>query len=318
MIMNNKENLRFFMFFMISFVINTVMVFLVPSCTKTVKNEELKYERIETGLISIAETNKKEFKSDNNAETLNTVEKISKETVKSEISEAVSPLENKNKTAGTENVVKNNNLVSKPKFSGPSREDNGVEGLVTTTTSTKALREKNDGILSNKTSGTGEKSTNLKGSEIKGLDVQSKNLKGGTKILETGNFSQNSVGLDLKNEGTKNNDTEISIKDTGINNSIPKNISYSSVDVTGGRVVFRKYTAPIYPEEAQANAWNGDVEVEFIVRDGKTTFSGITGKSGYSVIDRAVEKAARNWLLSIEKNGLAVNGKVRVKVEFDF
>ena len=44
----------------------------------------------------------------------------------------------------------------------------------------------------------------------------------------------------------------------------------------------------------------------------------IVGKSGYSVIDKSVDKVAKNWLLAIEKNGLSVDGKVKVKVKFDF
>ena len=99
---------------------------------------------------------------------------------------------------------------------------------------------------------------------------------------------------------------------------IPKNISYSTLDVTGGRVIFKKYVAPIYPEEAEKNAWSGGVEVEFLIKDGKSSFSGIVKKSGHTVIDRAVERAAQNWLLAIEKNGMSVNGKVRVQIEFNF
>lgn len=316
--MIQKEDLRFSMFLGISFVLNVMLVFLIPSCSKVINREELKYENIKTDLISIVDTNRKELKTENKTETLNTVEKFSEETTKTEVTEKISATENKNKTDGREKQNTVTSSLSKPKFSGPSRDDKGVEGLVFASTSSKTLREKNEGVINNKTSENNGKDLNYKGNDIKALDLQSQNLKGGTKTFETGKLSKNSVGVDPKNEGPKGKNPEISIKDTGVNNSIPKNISYSTIDVSGGRVVFKKYIAPMYPEEAQANAWNGDVEVEFLIREGKTNFSGITGKSGYSVIDRAVEKAAKNWLLAIEKNGLAVDGKVRVKVEFNF
>ena len=317
MIYKKVDDLRFSMFFIISALLNIGLVLLIPSCGAIVKNNELKYENIRTGLISLEETNKKEFEAGNKPETVTQTESFSKETLKSTVAEKITPVETKVKSAGNETSVANTNSTSKPKFTGPSRDEDGVAGVITSSSS-KSLREKSEGVFNGKTSSNNDTELNIKGNDVKGVELQSKNLQGGTKILETGNFDKNSIGIDTKNGGNKEKDSYIAIKDTGINNSIPKNISYSTVDVTGGRVVFRKYTAPLYPSEAEENGWNGDVEVEFIVRDGKTTFVGISGKSGYSVIDRAVEKAAKNWLLAIEKNGVSVNGKVRVKVEFNF
>ena len=311
------DEFRFSMFFIISAILNISLVLLIPSCSAVIKNSDLKYEHIRTGLISLDETNKKEFEAGNTTETISQTESFSKETLKSQVAEKVTPTETNIKNSGEDTSVANNSSTSKPKFSGPSRDDGGVEGVITSTQS-KSLREKNEGIFNGKISNSNETDLNIKGNEAKGFDLQSKNLQGGTKALETGNFDKNSIGLEMKNQGSTNKESYVSIKDTGINNSIPKNISYSTVDVSGGRVVFRKYQAPSYPQEAEENGWNGDVEVEFLVRDGKTTFVGISGKSGYSVIDRAVEKAAKNWILAIEKNGVSVNGKVRVKVEFNF
>lgn len=320
MILQNKvDEKRFYVFLGISALINILMILIIPSCSKVSYKKELEYENIKTGLISIVDTVKKEYKTENNPDTLNTDTSFSKETVKSEITEKISPLENTLKNAGDSQIIKNNVSTSKPKFTGPSREEGAVEGLVLTTNSKNNLRTSAEGLSSLKNnSESNETDLNIKGNNIKGIDSISKNLEGGSKTLETGTLEKNSIGLETNNQGSTSKDVNISIKDTGVNISIPKNISYSTVDVTGGRVVFRKYVPPIYPEEAEKNAWSGDVEVEFLVREGKSTFSGITEKSGYTVIDRAVERAAKNWVLAIEKNGMAVNGKVRVRVEFNF
>lgn len=313
-----KEDFRFIMFIFVSALINIAFVTLIPSCTKSMERNELKYESIRTGLRSLQETDKREFVKANKADNKEPNESFSKENQKSQQNESVSPNENNSKTSGKDAIVSNSNIVSKPKFSGPTRDDGGIDGIITSVNS-KSLREKSDGINNGKFGANNNSSDlGIKGSEIKGIDTLSKNLQEGTKAVEMGNFDRNSIGIDMKNTGSDSKDTYISINDKGINNSIPKNVSYSTVDISGGRVIFRKYLAPQYPAEAEANGWNGDVEVEFVVREGKTTFAGITGKSGYSVIDRAVEKAAKSWLLAIEKNGVSVNGKVRVKVEFNF
>lgn len=317
MYIGKKEDLRFIMFIFISAIINITFVTLIPSCSKAMERNELKYESIRTGLRSLQETDKKEFVKANKTESSDVNEKFSKENLKSEANENFSQSQNNSKTSGKDSVVSNSSKESKPKFSGPSRDDGGIDGIISSVNS-KSLREKNDGINSGKFGSNNNSDFGVKGSEIKGIDTTSKNLQDGAKAIETGNFDKNSIGMDMKNVGMDSKDTYISINDKGINNSIPKNVSYSTVDISGGRVIFRKYQAPQYPSEAEANGWNGDVEVEFIIREGKTTFAGITGKSGYSVIDRAVEKAAKSWLLAIEKNGVSVNGKVRVKVEFNF
>lgn len=313
------ENRRFYIFLGISAIINILMILIIPSCSNISYKKELEYENIKTGLVSIVDTVKKEYSTENNPETLNTDSSFSKETVKSEITEKITPIDNRLKNQGDSQVIKNNDSTSKPKFTGPSREDGAVEGLVLTTSSKNSIRNSAEGLNNLKSTNlSNETDLDVKGNNIKGIDSTSKNLQGGSKILETGTLEKNSIGLETNNQGSTSKDVNISIKDTGVNTSIPKNISYSTVDVSGGRVIFRKYVPPVYPEEAEKNAWSGDVEVEFLVKDGKSSFSGITEKSGYTVIDRAVEKAAKNWLLAIEKNGMSVNGKVRVRVEFNF
>lgn len=311
-----KDDLRFVLFLLISVVLN-LMLFLIPSCNKTLENNELKYESIKTGLISITDTNVIEYKKEVTSET-GLLNQSSEQNIKTEEKKEITASETAQIKAGT---TKANSQTSEKKsltnLTGPTREDNGIEGLVLATNTSKSLREKQEGVyegISRGSSGT----LSSQNSNLKGIELGSGNLKEGTKALQTGNYEKTTVGIDKINSSNSNEVGKVLVDAKGINNSIPKNISANVMDVSGGRVVWRKYITPDYPDEAQKNAWTGDVEVEFIVKSGKTSYVGIVGKSGYSVIDKAVDKAAKNWLLAIEKNGLSVDGKVKVKVKFDF
>ena len=312
-----KDELRFVLFLLISVVIN-LMLFLIPSCNKTLENKELKYESFKTGLISITDTNIIEYKKEVTSE-LGSINQSSEQYVRTEEKKEITANETIKTKVGT---TKSNSQTSEKKtltnLSGPTREDNGIEGLVLATNTSKSLREKQEGVyegVSKGSSGTlSSKNTNLKG-----IEIGSGNLKEGTKALQTGNYDKTTVGIDKNNSSINSNDVgKVLVDAKGINNSIPKNISANVIDVSGGRVVWRKYITPDYPDEAQKNGWAGDVEVEFSVKSGKNSYLGIVGKSGYSVIDKSVDKVAKNWLLAIEKNGLSVDGKVKVKVKFDF
>lgn len=311
-----KDDLRFGLFLLVSVILN-FMLFLIPSCNKTLKNDELKYESIKTGLISITDTNIIEYKKEVTGET-GLLNQSSEQNIKTEGKKEITASETAKIKAGTTKAnSQTNEKKSLTNLTGPTREDNGIEGLVLATNTSKSLREKQEGVyegISRGSSGT----LSSQNSNLKGIELGSGNLKEGTKALQTGNYEKTTVGIDKINSSNSNDVGKVLVDAKGINNSIPKNISANVMDVSGGRVVWRKYITPDYPDEAQKNAWTGDVEVEFIVKSGKTSYVGIVGKSGYSVIDKAVDKAAKNWLLAIEKNGLSVDGKVKVKVKFDF
>lgn len=318
-----KENLRFWVFLLLSTILN-LMIFLIPSCNDIIKRENLQYENIRTGLISVIDTEKEEHKKDLK-EAVTNKDSISEKMIKKEEKE-ISTINNESKTQNTENIptdvakfAVNNNGKPLPKFVGPVRKDSNVEGLLATTNTTKTLKQKVDGVFENSGKSLNNSDLTIKGTGLKGIDTENKEFKSSTKDAQIGNFEKNAIGIGKDNSSISTNESiKFEINDTGVATSIPKNVSYNLIDTKGGRVIFRKYVDPIYPAEAQKNGWNGDVEVEFSIIEGRTNFLGIVSKSGYSVIDRAVERAAKNWLLTIEKNGQSINGKVRVKVEFNF
>jgi len=310
-----KDDSRFLVSLLISIVLN-LMLFLIPSCNKTFKGQELKYETIKTGLISITDTNtidyKKEVTSDKGLmnqsaeQYIKTQEKV--ETVTSETAKV------KVGTATTNSKTNEKKTLSN--LTGPTRVDNGIEGVVLTTKTSKSLREKQEGTYTETSKGNvgilGSKNSNLKG-----IELGSGSLKDGAKSIQTGNYDKTTVGIDKNNSSSQSDNIgKVLVDAKGINNSIPKNISANVMDVSGGRVVWRKYTTPDYPDEAQKNGQEGDIEVEFLIKNGKTNYLGIVGKSGYSLIDKSVDKAAKNWILLIEKNGVSVDGKVKVKVTY--
>ena len=91
----------------------------------------------------------------------------------------ISPLENTLKNSGDSQIIKNNDSTSKPKFTGPSREEGAVEGLVLTTNSKNNLRTSSEGLSSLKSNTeTNETDLNIKGNNIKAIDSISKNLQG--------------------------------------------------------------------------------------------------------------------------------------------
>lgn len=73
-----------------------------------------------------------------------------------------------------------------------------------------------------------------------------------------------------------------------------------------------------YPLEAEKNAWEGIVKVKLIVNEsGKVKSVDPVKKSGYFVLDRAVEKTAKNWKIYIKKDGIQISGTVYVTRTFN-
>lgn len=321
MIFQNKVDVkRFYMFIAISAFINIIMILIIPSCSKVSYEKELEFESIKAGLISIVDTNKREFRTENKIDNSSQEETFSQETRKSDGIEVIIPTNNTEKTTKENQTINNNDLSGKPKVSGTSSEESKTQGLVITSNTSKTSRTSSEGLTSSQSTNSSNTitTTNNLANSTKGIDSGSKETQGASKTFDSGTKDKNSLGQENTNQGTVAKDPVISINSTGANTSLPQNISYSTLDVTGGSVVFVRYVAPIYPEIAERNAWNGNVEVEFLVRNGRSSFSGITRKSGYTAIDRAVERAARNWALTIEKDGIALSGRVRVQVEFNF
>ena len=58
-----KDDSRFALSLIISIILN-LLLFLIPSCNKPFKGQELKYETIKTGLISITDTNTIDYKKE--------------------------------------------------------------------------------------------------------------------------------------------------------------------------------------------------------------------------------------------------------------
>lgn len=310
-----KENLRFLFFILLSFLINLCLIFFVPGFGKVDKKEIIDYENIRTGLISITDTNKVEYSKASSGVKSDKIS-VANEKMKNENKKDVQDvIESKEEKAKEVIPAKKTNQ----KFVGPKREDSGIEGIINTTSVSKTLKVKNNGTQNFKENNNTNEKASITKNDLKSIKTDNKVMKNGSKNIETGTLEKTSIGLDK--ESTTNNiqsNNKLNVNGKDSNTVTPKNISYNLLDVSGGRVVFNKYQTPEYPDEAEKNGWTGDVDVDFLIKDGKTIFLGVTGKSGYLSFDRSVEKAARNWRLSIEKNGNSVNGKVRVKVTFKF
>lgn len=148
----------------------------------------------------------------------------------------------------------------------------------------------------------------------KGADIEKTNIYFQTPLIIT--TIQNSYDVKKLLIETSARQDDIKIESSKLKKTELKGIS--AIASNNGNVIWKKFVKPEYPEEAGKNAWIGTVEVEFLVKNNKTIFLGITQKSGYSVFDRAVEKVVRNWVILIKKNEIFVDGKVSVRVNFEF
>lgn len=270
-----KEDIRFLMFILISFCIN-LMFFLIPSCNYNSVKEELKYETLKAGLISITDVDKVEYRIQDTAQ--NAEERLSAQEIM--------------KSKETSEI-----------FTGESSKGSRTKEKIEVLTSDKSnpVRIKEELLNKDKENG-GNKGNNQ--------------IKDGNKKTSEGNNKKNTEGNEGINSGNIPvlGDSKGDIN--GVKNTIPKNTSAEVINMAGAEVVWVNYEKPEYPIEAQQKGWVGEVAVEFHVKGGKSTYKGIIGKSGYNSLDNAVERVAKSWKLTIKQGAKSVDGKIRVKVKF--
>ncbi len=87
--------------------------------------------------------------------------------------------------------------------------------------------------------------------------------------------------------------------------SAPAGLTIEAVAGMGNRL-------PVYPEEAAANGWEGVVELALSLDDkGTIRDVKIARSSGYPILDRSAEDAARGWKISDRGNST-----VRIPIRF--
>ncbi len=75
---------------------------------------------------------------------------------------------------------------------------------------------------------------------------------------------------------------------------------------------------PVYPETAVSNGWQGHVLLDVLVKaDGHVAAVEIEESSGYRSLDRAAQRAVKNWTFSPAKSfGRAIESRVIVPIKF--
>ncbi len=323
---NNRDNFRFMLIFLSSLLLHIALILLIPTIYEEFRIEEIKEEKIRASLVSFVEEKEKKV-ANTTKEVKKKEELLKREEVKKqeEPKKIVEEKKEVKKEVIEEAKVKEKVEVKKklPVLTGPVRKERDFD--VTNVTSTKVegtLREINS-TENIKIETNIDNSLGLKGEDKLDINIdENRKLKEVEENITNGDFEKIKIGEDYQNATAITNLKEniISTKDIkgeDTETKLPKNIANYSTNVDGGKVEFRRFTSPSYPEVALRNAQSGSVEVEFDIKGSMTIFRGIVAKSGYPSIDRAVEEAAKTWQLEIKKDGLFVDGKVKVKVEFD-
>ncbi len=119
---------------------------------------------------------------------------------------------------------------------------------------------------------------------------------------------------DVKKSGSGKGEGDIGKK----GRNLPTGLSIDEVIGGGGEAVWSKYNKmPVYPEEAQNNAWEGDVKLRLdIDKSGRVRRVFIDEKSGYPVLDKSAKAAARRWKIYIIDKGLQLSGVIKITVSF--
>lgn len=322
---NNKENFRFMIIFLSSLLLHITLILLIPTVYEEFRIEEVKEEKIRASLVSFKDEKEKKI-ANSTQEVKKKEELVKKEEVKKQ-EEPKKVVEEKKEvkkevveTAKVEEKVEVKKKL--PVLTGPVRKERDFD--VTNVTSTKvegALREVNT-TEDIKIETNIDESLGLKGEDKLDINIDQRELRRVEENISNGDFEKVKIGDDYTNATAITNlkdniDAIKDIKGPDSETKLPKNIADYSTNVDGGVVEFRKFTSPTYPESALSNAQSGSVEVAFDIKGSMTIFRGVVAKSGYPSIDRAVEEAAKTWQLEIKKDGLYVDGRVTVKVEFD-
>lgn len=110
----------------------------------------------------------------------------------------------------------------------------------------------------------------------------------------------------------------VSFKDeSGVNPNLPEGFKLGTLEEGLVPVWSKSNKEPEYPLEAEKNGMKGKVTAILDVDEsGKVRIEKIE-KSGYSILDRAVEKVAKTWKIFIFQNDLPVSGKVSVTYDFE-
>jgi|GEM_PF-5170065 len=322
----NQENIQFLSIFIICLLLHMVLILLLPSFYSYMPNiKESKEEKIRAGLVSFIKVEEKKLANTPSPEkkleekvkqeSAKKVE-ISKPKVETKVKKVEVPKPVEKKVEEVKAVVEEK---TRPLLQGPSREERRLDTtqVLRTNVNNSNLRDSHTTNNTNIINLHNERE--LKASTNTQIANTNRELIDSNSNINIGLQEKIEIGTDIAkvNMDFNNNlENTIDIKGKDIKTQLPSNMSARSLDIEGGRVDFINYKIPTYPQEALARAQSGSVEAEFEIRGNNTIFIGITTKSGFPSIDRAVEEAAREWRLRIEKDGLLVNGRVSVRVDF--
>lgn len=340
MYLERKNNLNFHILLIISLIIHVMALLLLPGIRERelLKDEEIK--KIKAGLIVLKDDTKKE--------TVSTKKKIAKkEEVKKEITKVKKAPEKVIKKEESKKVEKKKEIVKEEALKKPEPEKEIKKPVLSTIKRKSNRTVKATSVLSvEKTNVTRKvvknrelpvESTSISNTEDlvsdrKIIDFETKKLQEVREVTDIKEFDVETEKREIKlikpvetiNDTRKlENNVEVeNIVDLGGNETeiaLPKNMASQLIEGSGTVEWSDSNKLPDYPEEAEKNAWNGKVSIILEVTDGKTNYSHVDQKSAYPSIDRAVEKAAREWKIFIKSDvGLLVDGKVRITVKFDF
>jgi outer membrane biosynthesis protein TonB len=321
---SERNKFNFLLLFIASFILHVLLIVFLPSFGgRTIIENKIEKEKIRTGLISLAEEKEKKYASQK-TEKFNREEKVKKEELKKEKAQ-VKKVEKKITTVKKETKEIPVKVEKKEKklavINNPIRKERKID--------TKDLLYADRGrLMENKAEKNIELDFSLSESralaEIDSSDmsIEAKEILSVENEVKIGEIEKDKIGtdyMDISNiiDDKKISDSQIAIKG-GKNeeNKLPKNIEKTELIEGNGEVDLVYYPMPIYPEKALKEAQSAVVEVEFEVMGSQTFFKGITKKSGSIEIDRAVEKATREWKLKITKDNMLVNGRVLVEINF--
>lgn len=321
---SERNKFNFLLLFIVSFILHVFLIIFLPSFGGgTIVKDKIEKEKIRTGLISLAEEKEKKYASQK-TEKFNKEEKVKKEEQKKEKSQVKKPekkvavVEKEKKTTTTKVENNEKKLLM---LNNPVRKERKVD--------TKDVLYADRGrLIENNTEKNVDLDFNLAESraivEIDNskISTEAKEIISVDNEVKIGEIEKDKIGtdyMDVSNiiDDKKISDSEVAVKGgKSEENKLPKNIERTELIEGNGEVDLLYYPMPVYPEKALQEAESAIVAIEFEVRGSQTFFMGITQKCGSIVIDRAVEKVAREWKLQITKDNMLVNGKVLVEINF--
>lgn len=345
MYLERSNNLNFHILLIFSLIIHIFALILLPGIREReiLKNEEIK--KIKAGLVVLKDDTKKKAvttkkKISQKKEVKKQITKVKKAPLvakKVEPKKVIKKAEPKKEAVKVETPkkVEQKKVIKKPVLSSIKRKS--TKTLKTTPVLTVKRTDIDISRTVLKTTDFPIESNNLNNvddiaSDRKIVGYETKNLQEVREVSDIREFDIQTEKREIKLikpvetiTDTRTLDDNIEVENIvdlgGVDTEIalPKNIVSQIIEGSGTVEWPDSNKLPDYPEEAERNAWNGKVSVILEVIDGRTNYTHIDQKSAYPSIDRAVEKAAREWKIFIKSDvGLLVDGKVRITVKFDF